>query len=836
MTQIQQPQGAPQEDAKPPPQKMKLEPDKLAASPKAILEILEKSVPQLKDRLKESDVEALARKDAKSIEAVLVDFTDAVHHLRQNGMHISADALIEGAAKILPHEAWKIYQMHRCVEEFQSDTACELFLAKFIPNMGKHIYWKPFVDKLNEYDEESIVAALMFEGDFETYLRQWDKSVVMAEEAICRFGFLALPNLELGRAMSVEIGNDSTFSTTTTGKVTIAPYVATHDSKEENMREYHVSFWHEIGHHKWKTFQINMDPRVFDYDSFGVKYVSHRKEKDDVVITVEKDGEQKEIRRFEDIVKLVKYPKLLHFLDNVYDDGRVDANNMEYCTGLADEYREDADYLLSRRPKLEIMKDDPNSQLAVLLEAILQYACSGRLRSDIPPEIADKFARAKEAGDSVEHGPHTDGTSSMNAAIKVHNLLMQDFDDLAKQLENMQMPESFRGSKTEVGGNNPPKITVAPPKKGRGRRGMSPFDFLNGKENGEQGENGEPGKDTGKPGKGGKSHEIDTDKEPKEGRGAPKEKSGEEDAKDEAAGWKEEKQDGQDERLAHYDGWDGECYVRNEHAIFERRAEGEVITGDPAEAARIRKTFQKYAPRIGVLERGLDEGEIDPELLQDYISGVSSGRLGERSFYQRVVYEERDVATAELIDLSGSTSGIRKEILSACSVISTASEALGDPNIVAGFTGGEGSEEFITMKEASEKEIKNSNQCGGTPMGGPLRHMCHKMSQSGIKHKGFKQIFLITDGAANVGKAPLEDAAKAVEEAWSKHRIKVFGIGITYGRDSEFGEMGRERMEEYFDKIFGVGNYLVVSQQEVADGRLHVFFESYYRRMANKLR
>ncbi|MEM5814790.1 MAG: hypothetical protein QXD77_03155, partial [Candidatus Aenigmatarchaeota archaeon] len=591
MTQIQQPQGsASQEEAKPAPQKLKLEPDKLAASPKAILEILEKSIPQLKGRLRESDLEKLAGSDPKSIETVLVYFTGAVHHLRQNGMHISADALIEGAAKVLTHEPWKIYQMYRCVEEFSSDTACELFLAKFIPNMGKHIYWKPFVDRLNEYDEESIVAALMFEGDFETYLRQWDKSIAMAEEAICRYGFIALPNIELGRAMSVEIGNDNTFCTTTTGKIIIAPYVGTHDDKEKNMRGYHVSFWHEIGHHKWKSFQLNMDPCVFDYDSFGIKYASHRKEKDDVVVVVEKDGELKEIRSFGDVVALVKYPKLLHFLHNVCDDGRVDANNMEYCTGLAEEYRQDLDQLLSRRPKLELPNADLTGQLAALLEAILQYGVSGRLRSDILPEMADKFARAKEAMDQVEHGLHTDGTTSLNAAIKVYNVLLKDFEDLEKMLEQIDMPGSFRDSKTEIGPNNPPKIKVMPPQKGKGRKGMNPFDFLNGK-NGKPRENGESGNRQ----QGCKSQNIDPERqdEPKKGHATTKQSS--EHDKDEEAGGKE-KQEGAEEKRVHYDGWDGEKYVHNEHAVSEKPAEGEVISAEPGEADRIRKIFRKYAP------------------------------------------------------------------------------------------------------------------------------------------------------------------------------------------------------------------------------------------------
>ncbi|MEW6748337.1 MAG: hypothetical protein AB1295_01370 [Candidatus Micrarchaeota archaeon] len=744
---------------KAPPARLKLEPDEIPRSAEGLLAMLSAAVPKLK--LSASDLEKLASRSPTDSSATLREYLAALQHASSSGMVLTTEKLLKHAAQVLSHDNWRAFQLRRAVEDFHSDIACDLFLSKYLPVMGKNIFWKPFVDELNEYDEESMIAALIFDDMFETYLKEWDASVVMAEEAMIKFGFGALAKMEIGGDAVVEIGSDRSFSTNREGVVTIAPYVGTWEERETNMEDYLVSFWHEVGHHKWRTFDINMHPDVFDYGSFGAQYQGCRRYDDGVVIRVAKGGETLEIRNFEDIGRLVEFPELLYRLHNWIDDGRVDQNNMEYLSGLRNTYARNSDMLFERRAALE------GEDIGCLLEATLQYSIAGRTRNEVPEGIREDFTSISGHVDAMERGMDTDGTASMNAAIKAYTVIerraRKEGEGLKRSLSSL--PLSIRESDTEPRTGRP--SIFSKPKKQEPKQG-----------------------------------------EPKDGTGDETKPGG--------------------ERFS-YDGWDGEKLTKAEHVIIENKAEGEPILIDEAEALRIRTIFKKFAPKEGMLVRGLEDGDVDPELFDEYMREVRNGRNPGRDYHSRVIYEERDVATGVLIDLSDSTLDMRGEILQACGILGLASMTLKDPLIVAGFTSGD-TEEFILMKGAQDNEIRGSDAGGGTPVGGPLRHMCFRMKERGIRHKGHKQVFLITDGEANVGKSPLEDAARAVDEAWKRDRVKVFGIGIT---SPEFPET---KMMPYFDRIFGIGNYLIVSKRDVADGRLHHFFERYYRRMANKLR
>ncbi len=756
----------------------------------------------------------LQNTETKETQDKLSYFLAAVIFLDKAGFYTSRDYLVFHATEILSHDTWKVFQLHECVSDIPCDAACQLFLEKYVPLMNKTIYWRPLIDKLCEYDDVSITAELMFGDDFENYVQQWDKSVVMAEEAIYKFGFTQLPSLLTGRAMPTIIDSEQGFATTSTGVIFIPPFENSYDDKEQNLTSYNVSFTHEVGHHMWKSFQINLSPEIFDYESFGMRYIRHFEKDGKVTVVIEKQGEQKDITCFEDLTHLVKYPMLLLFLHNVLDDSRVDANNVLYFKGLAPDYRKDIEYLFGKRPQLQ------NPDLTTLLEAILQYAITGKLRNEIPSALKGTFEKAKKIMNSVEYGPETDGTSAMNAAIKLYRMLEQDLENMVIQLSEQDLPNSMHRSKTKIGGKDQqPKVTVQKPQRGRrGKAGINPLQLINnGEGEGTEGKTGNQSNSSGKDKKqGGKQGNDNENKDGTEHGTGNKEEGKTKDKKD---------------SQYFYDGWDGEKYIAGEHVVVETRADGQVVSPPPAEVERLKSIFRRYAPKQGVLVRGLEEGEIDPELLQDYTNELRCGRLPERKFYSEVVYEERDVATGVLIDLSGSTMHVREEILRAAGTLGVASDTLGDPLIVGGFTMDEkDAEEFIVMKDAFDKEILYSNRGGATPIGGPMRHMHHKMDAPGIRYKGFKQLFVITDGEANVGKNPIEDAAKAVDEAWKKHRIKTFALGIIQD------EKERANMESYLDKIFGIGNYLILTTAEVEKGMLAVFFEKYYRKTVNKLR
>lgn len=771
--------------------------DQLHRKPAELIEFIESCIPDLKGKIEPSTGEQLANRSASQIEEILSYFIHAANELNEAGMQVSLKSeLLPNINEILKHDVWKVEQLYNCVVLFEgNDLLCHLFLSEYIPRMSKNVYWKPFIDKLLEFDDKSALAQFAFLGgtEVEKYIKQWDNTVVMADEAIHHFGLRQVPELELGVRMDLEIDPEGRFATNASGLVIVPPYVNEYETKGENMTHWLVSHTHEMGHHRWGTFTVSMHPDIFDYDGFGVKYVGHEFEGEKLVITVEKEGTRIKIKKFDDIFDLVESPGLLGFLHNVLDDGRIDANNITHYAGIAADYRKDCEHLFLKRKLLS------GANLDTLLEAILQYAIMGKLRGTIPEKLENIFDRVKHHINHMEIGIDTNGTSSLNAAIKIYKIIEAELKNESKKFSSEHEPSPLRPSKTKIDGKNSPKITMQIPKRGdKGRPGVYTIIYAKKPEE-------------SKPEQGGTTPNV----KPAPGQthlgGKPVPKP----------------------RIAIYDGFDGEKFVAGEHVVHEENADGPEILPTRREAERIATIFRKYAPRRGVLVRGLAEGEHDDELFEAWCDQVASGILAEEKYYSAVVYEERDVATGVLVDLSGSTMAVRPQILQATTILTTASDILRDPLIVAGLSFDDGKERFIVMNGAQEKKLRSSNASGGTPIGGPLRHMCAKMKERGIKHKNFKQLFVITDGAANVGKNPIDDAAEAVQKA-RKDRINIFGIGIVDGEVNRGS--GPAEMRKYLEKVFGIGRYLIVSSTDVNNGYLHRYFEGYYRKTVRKIR
>jgi hypothetical protein len=168
-------------------------------------------------------------------------------------------------------------------------------------------------------------------------------------------------------------------------------------------------------------------------------------------------------------------------------------------------------------------------------------------------------------------------------------------------------------------------------------------------------------------------------------------------------------------------------------------------------------------------------------------------------------------------------------VLQSARSLAEVSMILKDPLLVAGLNQSQEGSEFLIMKDFLAQRITMAPLGGGwTPLAGPIRHFTAKMNIPGIREKSFKQLFIFTDGDANVGEQPLEDAKMAVKEAWTKSRIKTFVIGI-FVNDEQKG-----KIEGLLDAIVGQGNYLLLSLKEV--GRMGTFFERYYRRLVSRLR
>jgi len=203
---------------------------------------------------------------------------------------------------------------------------------------------------------------------------------------------------------------------------------------------------------------------------------------------------------------------------------------------------------------------------------------------------------------------------------------------------------------------------------------------------------------------------------------------------------------------------------------------------------RIRREFEQVAPETHRKEKRLPEGtdhDLDAaiEALTDLRSGVSPS---EKIFW-RHHKNERDVAVAFLLDMSGSTgeaiaavsdpaqSGGRLErsqrrIIDvekeAIVLMGDALEAIGDRYAVYGFSGhGRDNVEFYVLKEFDEefspdvaKRLGRAGPLHATRMGPAIRHTASKLR---LQQTRSRFLFLISDGRPQDRGYSQESAEKA---------------------------------------------------------------------------
>jgi len=774
-----------------------------------ILEVITEWNPHMAKVLTERDVEEIdqAKPTIKDLEETLNYVNHALNYLNGKKFNKSIGDILkrENVLKLLTQPAWKSLQLFRSLEYLETDASCHLFSDEFFRHIEKKIYWRPFLDELSQYDEDSIISVLLFDDDLTEYIKKWDDSVVLAEEAIVKFGLEDLVKFASGSQLTVVVGDSDGFSTTITGKVYIPPFVDSFPDKKGNMRNYIVSSYHEIGHHRWKSFTVNMHADALDYDSLDAEFVEiekgpnkavvvrvhtvYKRDDEERVMAVEQEEEVK-VRSYGDLLELVKYPALLQFIHNVLDDRRIDRSNMEYFTGIAEEYQEDIDFLLEKRP------DVGDQKFRDILEGMLQYAIAGKMKNEVPEKLRPLFEEVKKIVDAMELGMETDGTTSMNAALKVYRLLEPELDKIAARVKLIdEIPEDYRPNQPMNGENeNTPILVVKKPtKKKRGEPGIDPMGFLDlpiERESG-QGEGGGSGNRSRRPGE--SKEDSQDDKESKQGK----------DGEDEDRLGEKPKGKEDEEEYHAYDEFTGEKYSKGTQLVKEKVVTdtAQVVVPDYL-VKTVVSTFRRYAPKDGVMIRGVESGDIDPELAQDYLRNLEMGIVEEPLFHSDVIHERRSVATLVLLDVSGSMHGEKLDVtLQSGALIGQAAHVLNDPFLVLGVSGGEPADVFI-MKDVEDQHIRIAPEGGGaTPLAAGIRHSTAKILT--IPNKKLRQMWVVTDADPNVGRSPVEDTKKAVEEGRAKG-LKIFGIVIADPRE-------KQQNEETFIKIFGAGNYLVTT-------------------------
>jgi hypothetical protein len=276
-----------------------------------------------------------------------------------------------------------------------------------------------------------------------------------------------------------------------------------------------------------------------------------------------------------------------------------------------------------------------------------------------------------------------------------------------------------------------------------------------------------------------------------------------------------------------YPEWDAaiQDYRNNWCALFEREAEEgpsefveQTLSAQRGEITLLRRYFEGIAPsKFRRLAGQVDGEDLDLDALVRRVSDIRAGTEPSDHIYIRGERRERDVATAVLVDVSGSTSrqvsegrrviDVEKEGLV---LLCEALEAVGDQFALYGYSGnGRKQVDFVVIKDFDDPiSGRAARKLGGVvPLhqnrdGAAIRHATRKLLDRRAKTR---LLVLISDGR------PLDDGYKddyAVEDtkmALREARMKgIESVCITIDRDAD----------HYLRRMYGDVRYIVIDRVE----------------------
>lgn len=286
----------------------------------------------------------------------------------------------------------------------------------------------------------------------------------------------------------------------------------------------------------------------------------------------------------------------------------------------------------------------------------------------------------------------------------------------------------------------------------------------------------------------------------------------------------------QDNRPWCYDEWDCEMgeYRAGWCKVVEEKVEGNVslsLSGYRGVTASLRAAFERLRPQGWLRLKGEREGdEIDLDrLLENRVSARLGKTPTERVYIDRQK-KERSVATAFLIDFSGSTkqqiSGRGKSVLQvekeALILLSRAVETVGDTFALYGFAGqGKDAVRFYLLKDfdepyhaVTEGRIGSMDAAFQNRDGTAIRHAARKLAAERAR---IKLLILLSDGRPldqdYTGSYAVADTKMALAEA---RRMGIHPFCVTVD----------VRGEEYLKGMYGEGAYTVIDRVEMLPIRL----------------
>jgi nitric oxide reductase NorD protein len=223
---------------------------------------------------------------------------------------------------------------------------------------------------------------------------------------------------------------------------------------------------------------------------------------------------------------------------------------------------------------------------------------------------------------------------------------------------------------------------------------------------------------------------------------------------------------------------------------------------------QIKRQFERIRMGQTVLRRQKDGDNVDLDAAVEAFSDRAAGLYPSEKVFVRLSRDKRDIATAFLIDLSGSTSGwINDMERTALLILSEAMQVLQDRFAIYGFSGRTRKRcELFRIKGFDEpygdtvkRRVANLRALEYTRLGPPIRHLTRLLSDVESKTR---LLITLSDGKPDDydgynGDYGIEDTRQALIEAKRKG-IHPFCITIDKAEHS------------YLSHMYGVVNYVFI--------------------------
>jgi nitric oxide reductase NorD protein len=223
---------------------------------------------------------------------------------------------------------------------------------------------------------------------------------------------------------------------------------------------------------------------------------------------------------------------------------------------------------------------------------------------------------------------------------------------------------------------------------------------------------------------------------------------------------------------------------------------------------RIKRQFERIRMDQTLLRRQKDGAEIDLDAAVEAVTDLQAGLCPSDRVFARLARNKRDIATAFLIDLSGSTSGWINEVARASLLIlSEAMQVLQDRFAIYGFSGRTRKRcELFRIKglyepygETVKRRIANLRPLEYTRLGPPIRHLTKLLTQVEARTR---LLITLSDGKPDDydgynGDYGIEDTRQALIEA---KRLGIHPFCITIDKAEH----------SYLSHMYGAANYVFI--------------------------